>query len=94
MRALIPLLVASLATLAFSVSPVGSSERAGALAPIRIPPVEADPIRILSPAARSTRVAPRVACGRPGRLRLRRFEDRSARLECGERVLVRVSVPG
>jgi hypothetical protein len=94
MRALIPLLVASLATLAVSVSPVGSSERAGALAPIPIPPVEAESIGIVPPAARSPRVAPRVACGRPGSLRLRRFEDGSARLECGERVLVRVSVPG
>jgi hypothetical protein len=94
MRALIPLLVASLATLAFSVSPVGSSERAGALGAIPIPPVEEESIGILPAAAGPIHVAPRVACGRPGSLRLRRFEDRSARLECGERVLVRVSVPG
>lgn len=39
-------------------------------------------------------VVPRVDCERPGTLRLRRFEDRSARLECAGRVLVRVSVPG
>jgi hypothetical protein len=38
--------------------------------------------------------APRVRCEHPGTLRLRRFEDRSARLECAGRVLVRVSVPG
>ncbi len=38
--------------------------------------------------------APRVHCERPGALRLRRFEDRSARLECAGRILVRVSVPG
>jgi hypothetical protein len=37
---------------------------------------------------------PRVHCERPGTLRLRRFEDRSARLECAGQVLVRVSVPG
>lgn len=37
---------------------------------------------------------PRVHCERPGALRLHRFEDRSARLECAGRVLVRVSVPG
>jgi hypothetical protein len=37
---------------------------------------------------------PRVLCERPRTLRLRRFEDRSARLECGGRVIVRVSVPG
>jgi hypothetical protein len=37
---------------------------------------------------------PRVRCEHPRTLRLRRFEDRSARLECGGRVIVRVSVPG
>jgi hypothetical protein len=36
----------------------------------------------------------RVACNRPAALRLVRFEDGSARLECGKRTLVRVSVPG
>lgn len=36
----------------------------------------------------------RVACNRPATLRLIRFEDGSARLECGRSVLVRVSVPG
>ncbi len=35
----------------------------------------------------------RVECAKPPRLHLRRFEDGSARLECGGRVLVRVSVP-
>jgi hypothetical protein len=39
-------------------------------------------------------VVPRVHCERPGTLRLRRFEDRSARLECAGQVLVRISVPG
>jgi hypothetical protein len=34
----------------------------------------------------------RVECANPDRLRLRRFEDGSARLECGRRVLALVSV--
>lgn len=38
--------------------------------------------------------APALLCERPDRLRLHRFEDRSARLECAGRVLLRVSVPG
>lgn len=38
--------------------------------------------------------APKVFCERPRGLRLHRFEDRSARLECAGRVIVRVSVPG
>jgi hypothetical protein len=38
--------------------------------------------------------APKVFCERPDALHLHRFEDRSARLECGGRVIVRVSVPG
>jgi hypothetical protein len=37
---------------------------------------------------------PKVFCEHPRSLRLRRFEDRSARLECSGRVIVRVSVPG
>ncbi len=37
---------------------------------------------------------PRVRCERPRTLRLHRFEDRSAWLECAGRVLARVSVPG
>jgi hypothetical protein len=36
----------------------------------------------------------RVSCNHPVALRLIRFEDGSARLNCGRRVLVRVSVPG
>lgn len=35
----------------------------------------------------------RVHCSAPKTLRLRRFEDRSAQLLCGRRVIVRVSVP-
>lgn len=37
---------------------------------------------------------PKIFCESPRTLRLHRFEDRSARLECGGRVIVRVSVPG
>jgi hypothetical protein len=37
---------------------------------------------------------PRVLCQHPRTLHLHRFEDRSARLECGGRVIVRVLVPG
>jgi hypothetical protein len=37
--------------------------------------------------------APKVFCEQPRSLHLHRFEDRSARLECGGRVIVRVSVP-
>ncbi len=36
----------------------------------------------------------RMHCGRPEVLRLVRFEDGSAQLRCGRRLLVRVSVPG
>jgi hypothetical protein len=38
--------------------------------------------------------APRLFCEHPRSLHLHRFEDRSARLECGGRVIVRISVPG
>lgn len=37
---------------------------------------------------------PRVHCAAPATLRLRRFEDHSAQLLCGRRVIVRISVPG
>ncbi len=37
--------------------------------------------------------AARVECSKPGTLRLVRYEDRSARLFCAGRVLVRISVP-
>lgn len=35
----------------------------------------------------------RVQCGKPGTLRLVRYEDASARLYCAGRILVRISVP-
>jgi hypothetical protein len=35
---------------------------------------------------------PRVQCATPRSVRLHRFEDGSARLECGRRILVRVSL--
>jgi hypothetical protein len=38
--------------------------------------------------------AAHVFCEHPHSLHLHRFEDRSARLECGGRIIVRVSVPG
>jgi hypothetical protein len=44
-------------------------------------------------ASAADRRAPRVECQEPRLLRLVRYEDGSARLYCGERVLVRVSVP-
>jgi hypothetical protein len=53
--------------------------------PVRAAAVAGEPLR-LSP--------PRLACGRPRALNLRRFEDGSALLECGDRILARVSVPG
>lgn len=36
----------------------------------------------------------RVECAAGSNLRLRRFEDRSAQLFCGRRLIVRISVPG
>ncbi|MDX6623762.1 MAG: hypothetical protein QOE75_1694 [Solirubrobacterales bacterium] len=36
----------------------------------------------------------RAHCSAPRTLRLRRFEDHSAQLLCGRRVIVRISVPG
>ena len=42
----------------------------------------------------SAHPVPRVECAAPRTLRLHRFEDGSARLECAAHTLVRVSVPG
>ena len=39
-------------------------------------------------------VVPRLDCAHPASLRLVRFEDGSAQLRCGRRLLVRVSSPG
>lgn len=45
-------------------------------------------------AAEPATMAPvRVHCSAPPTLRLRRFEDRSAQLLCGRRVIARISVP-
>ncbi|HET7589197.1 MAG TPA: hypothetical protein VFK14_03285 [Solirubrobacterales bacterium] len=99
MRWLLPLLAASLVVLGLSLSSAGA--RRGGGGSLR-PPAESakrhpegafsrthDDVRELG------QLAPlRVGCERPRTLRLRRFEDRSARLECAGRVLVRVSVPG
>lgn len=51
------------------------------------------------PLAGATDAAPaakpmRIECKVPRELRLRRFEDGSAQLLCGRRVIVRISVPG
>lgn len=50
-------------------------------------PVDFAPFRLATAPAR-------VECANADQLTLRRYEDGSARLECGHRVLVRVSVPG
>lgn len=38
--------------------------------------------------------APRLECARPSLIHLLRFEDGSAQLLCGRRLLVRISSPG
>ncbi len=48
-------------------------------------------LSLLSPPSPSP---PRLECATPARLRLHRFEDGSARLECGRRTIARISVPG
>jgi hypothetical protein len=78
MRFLIPLLLASVLALAYSLSSVGEAR-----------PSEPGPAPAISAGGGA-----HVFCEHPGTLRLRRFEDRSARLECSGRILVRVSVPG
>ncbi|HEX3733641.1 MAG TPA: hypothetical protein VHU86_00675 [Solirubrobacterales bacterium] len=82
MRALTPLLFAALLTLAIAL---GTSAPSDSDAHLSVPPSGAN----LVPAP-----PPRIECERPRTLRLRRFEDRSARLECAGHILVRVSVPG
>ncbi|MBW8059284.1 MAG: hypothetical protein FVQ78_02925 [Solirubrobacterales bacterium] len=66
----------------------GAAANRGAAAAAGVEPVEG--VASASRAGRSIR----VRCGRPPTLRLTRFEDGSARLECAGRVLVRVAVPG
>lgn len=44
--------------------------------------------------ASMTRRPPGARCGKPRALRLVRFEDGSAQLLCGPRILFRVTVPG
>jgi hypothetical protein len=86
-RALIPLLVASLVTLAFSVSSLGRTLPASFRGSLGTDVVHKEP-------RNRERGAIEVGCGRPEALRLRRFEDGSGQLRCGRRLLVRVSVPG
>lgn len=84
MKALSALLVAALVTLALSLAGgPGSGASAG-------PRPEPGTLLPLPPPD----AAPRVRCPRSRALRLRRFEDGSAQLRCGRRVLVRVAVPG
>jgi hypothetical protein len=80
MRWLLPLLLASLIVFACSLGSAGA----------RFPSAAAEagsPVRVPLP-------VPRVHCGRPEALHLRRFEDGSAQLRCGRRLLARVAVPG
>lgn len=80
MRWLLPLLLASIATLVVSLATSPAA-----------PPEQWNPTA--APALRAA-PAPRLFCERPRTLRLHRFEDRSARLECAGRVIARVAVPG
>lgn len=96
MKPLLGLLAAALATLVFSFAwdgPAASDALTRGGQPgagrARIAPVAG-----AAAAPRLAVAAPRVHCPRPATLRLRRFEDGSARLECAGRLLVRVSVPG
>jgi hypothetical protein len=87
MRALIPLLVASLVALVFSVSSLGRTPPPSIRGSLQTHFVAKKP--------RNRRgAAIRVVCPHPRALRLRLFEDGSGQLRCGGRVLVRVSVPG
>lgn len=79
MRVLACVFALSVVTLGVSVRPACSSH-AGDFAPF-----PAANVAIKGPA--------RAECATPARLRLHRFEDGSAWLECGPRILVRVSVP-
>jgi hypothetical protein len=80
LKFLLPLLAAAILTLAASLTTASPPRGEANLLPL--------------PARGSDRRAPAVLCEHPRRLRLHRFEDRSARLECAGRVLLRVSVPG
>lgn len=91
MRWLLPLLLASVATLAVSISSVGRTDTVDP--PPAVEHAHRLPFEAVAP-ARPVPSPPRVACKRPRTLLLRRFEDRSARLECAGRTLVRVAVPG
>lgn len=82
-KPLLALLAASLALLAASLGAFGPAGAATGPRPAL------EPLPLPRPAA-----APRLLCARPGALRLRRFEDGSAQLLCGGRLLARVAVPG
>jgi hypothetical protein len=85
MRWLLPILLASLLTLGLSVSSFGRGQASAFRGSFGTHDVTREP-RNAPP--------PRVHCPPRRALRLRRFEDGSAQLRCGDRVLVRVAVPG
>lgn len=80
LKFLLPLLAAAALTLAASLTSASPSG-----GPPDLRPLPTGPVARRSPAA---------LCEHPDRLRLHRFEDRSARLECADRILLRISVPG
>jgi hypothetical protein len=101
MRWLLPLLLAAILTFAVSLSSAGAGDRAVSLSSAGVrdravePAAEPSlPVPRVASAAEPPLAVPRVACELPRTLRLRRFEDRSARLDCAGRAIVRVSVPG
>jgi hypothetical protein len=93
-RALISLLIASLVTLVLSVSSFGRTPPPAVPSSVTFPFRGSPRPHEVRKGPRNERPAVEIGCGAPGTLRLRRFEDGSAQLLCGGRVLVRVSVPG
>jgi hypothetical protein len=85
MRLRFHLLVVTAAVVALTFFAAGTSAAAG-------PRLDRAAVLPAMPAAGSAAFA--VHCERPATLRLIRFEDGSAQLRCGRRLLVRVSVPG
>jgi hypothetical protein len=84
MKSMFHSLAATLAVVAVLFTPGASSA----------PGAGGEWVSILPGAPAASRSAPVVGCKRPSSLRLIRFEDGSAQLRCGRRILVRVSTPG
>jgi hypothetical protein len=80
LKFLLPLLAAAALTLSASLTTAAPPGGGADLLPL--------------PARAPDRRAPSILCEHPDRLLLHRFEDRSARLECADHVLLRISVPG